>query len=137
MWALVRRLRETGVTIILTTHYIDEAEEMADRIGVISKGEIILVEEKTELMRKLGKKQMTLQLAQPLRALPPSLSRYPLGLSPGGGELTYTYDAQGEHSGIPALLQDLEDAGVAFKDLQTRESSLEDIFVSLVREKER
>jgi ABC-2 type transport system ATP-binding protein len=136
MWQLVRSLRETGVTIILTTHYIDEAEEMADRIGVISKGEIILVENKVELMRKLGKKQLTLQLAHPLEQLPASLSALPLELASGGNELTYTYDARNEHSGIAALLQDLDAAGVAFKDLKTSQSSLEDIFVSLVREKE-
>jgi ABC-2 type transport system ATP-binding protein len=135
MWQLVRALRETGVTIILTTHYIDEAEEMADRIGVISKGEIILVEEKTELMRKLGKKQLTLQLAQPLGQVPDALSAYPLELAAGGAEMTYTYDAQQEHSGIAALLEDLDRVGIAFKDLQTRQSSLEEIFVSLVRER--
>ncbi len=138
MWQLVRTLRDTGVTIILTTHYIDEAEEMADRIGVISKGEIILVEEKAELMRKLGKKQLTLQLAQPLEAVPGALAALPLPLqlSAGGSELTYTYDAQNEHSGIAALLQALDAAGIAFKDLKTSQSSLEDIFVSLVRGKE-
>jgi ABC-2 type transport system ATP-binding protein len=136
MWALVRSLRETGVTIILTTHYIDEAEEMADRVGVISKGEIILVEDKAELMRKLGKKQLTLQLAQPLQGIPAVLSAHPLALAAGGSELTYTYDAHSEHSGIAALLDDLDKAGIAFKDLQTSQSSLEDIFVSLVREKE-
>ncbi len=136
MWQLVRTLRETGVTVILTTHYIDEAEEMADRIGVINKGEIILVEDKVELMRKLGRKQLTLHLAQPLQQLPASLSAHPLELSGGGNELTYTYDARHEHSGIAALLQDLDGAGIAFKDLQTSQSSLEDIFVSLVREKE-
>ena len=136
MWQLVRALRDTGVTIILTTHYIDEAEEMADRIGVINKGEIILVEDKTELMRKLGKKQLTLQLAQPLAAVPPALSGYPLTLSATGNELTYTYDAQGEHSGIAQLLQALDAQGIAFKDLQTDQSSLEDIFVNLVREEE-
>ena len=134
MWALVRALRETGVTIILTTHYIDEAEEMADRVGVISKGEIILVEDKVELMRKLGKKQLTLQLAQPLGAMPAALAALPLALTSGGSELTYTYDAQSEHSGIAELLQHLDREGIAFKDLQTRQSSLEDIFVSLVRE---
>ena len=134
MWALVRALRETGVTVILTTHYIDEAEEMADRVGVISKGEIILVENKVELMRKLGKKQLTLQLAQPLEQIPAALLAYPLALSAGGGALTYTYDAQGEHSGIAALLDEVDKAGIAFKDLQTSQSSLEDIFVSLVRE---
>ena len=136
MWALVRQLRDTGVTVILTTHYIDEAEEMADRIGVISKGEIILVENKVELMRKLGKKQLTLQLAQPLQAIPPALAAHALELAAGGNELTYTYDAKHEHSGIAALLQDLDAAGIHFKDLQTSQSSLEDIFVSLVREKE-
>ena len=136
MWQLVRALRDTGVTIILTTHYIDEAEEMADRIGVINKGEIILVEDKTELMRKLGKKQLMLQLAQPLAAVPQELSGYPLALSATGNELTYTYDAQGEHSGIAQLLQALDAQGIAFKDLQTDQSSLEDIFVNLVREEE-
>jgi ABC-2 type transport system ATP-binding protein len=135
MWELVRSLRETGVTIILTTHYIDEAEEMADRIGVISKGQIILVEDKVELMRKLGKKQLTLQLQQPLLGVPAALASHPLELSGGGSELTYTYDAQNEHSGIAGLLEDLDRAGIAFKDLQTSQSSLEDIFVSLVKEK--
>ena len=134
MWQLVRSLRDTGVTIILTTHYIDEAEEMADRIGVISKGEIILVEDKVELMRKLGRKQLTLQLAQPLQRIPAELSALPLELSAGGNELTYTYDAHSEHLGIGKLLEDLERSGIAFKDLQTNQSSLEDIFVSLVRE---
>jgi ABC-2 type transport system ATP-binding protein len=136
MWELVRTLRDTGVTIILTTHYIDEAEEMADRIGVIRKGEIILVEEKTELMRKLGKKQLTLQLAQPLQRIPPGLAALPLALAEGGSELTYTYDAQNEHSGIAQLLQELDAAGIAFKDLKTSQSSLEDIFVSLTTEQE-
>jgi ABC-2 type transport system ATP-binding protein len=134
MWQLVRELRATGVTVILTTHYIEEAEEMADRIGVISRGEIILVEEKAELMRKLGKKQLTLQLAQPLTALPAALARPALALGAGGTELTYTYDGREEHSGIAELLQALDDAGIAFKDLKTSQSSLEDIFVSLVRE---
>ncbi len=134
MWQLVRGLRDTGVTVILTTHYIDEAEEMADRVGVISKGEIILVEDKVELMRKLGKKQLTLQLAHSLPTLPAALSAHALALSADGNELTYTYDARHEHSGIAALLQDLDAAGIAFKDLQTSQSSLEDIFVSLVRE---
>ncbi len=136
MWALVRALRDTGVTIILTTHYIDEAQEMADRIGVINRGEIILVEDKTELMRKLGKKQLTLQLAHPLQQLPAALLAHPLELATGGSELIYTYDARSEHSGIAALLQDLDGAGIGFKDLRTSQSSLEDIFVSLVREKE-
>ena len=132
MWQLVRSLRETGVTIILTTHYIDEAEVMADRIGVINRGEIILVQDKAELMRKLGKKQLTLQLQQPMTSLPAELSKHPLELSGGGCELTYTYDRQSEHSGIAALLEDLGRAGIGFKDLQSSQSSLEDIFVSLV-----
>jgi len=135
MWQLVRSLRDNGVTIILTTHYIDEAEEMADRIGVISKGEIILVEEKAELMRKLGRKQLTLQLHPPLQQLPQALAAHDLRLSADGGELTYTYDAQAQRTGIPALLKDLADAGIAFKDLHTTQSSLEDIFVSLVKER--
>jgi ABC-2 type transport system ATP-binding protein len=134
MWAVVRALRESGVTVILTTHYIDEAEVMADRIGVISKGEIILVEDKAELMRKLGKKQLTLELAQPLRQVPAVLAAHHLQLTANGRELTYTYDAKDEHGGIAALLQALEAAGIAFKDLKTSQSSLEDIFVSLVRE---
>jgi ABC-2 type transport system ATP-binding protein len=134
MWNLVRGLRDSGVTIILTTHYIDEAEEMADRIGVIRKGEIILVEDKAELMRKLGRKQLTLQLQGPLQQLPPALAGYGLQLSADGSELTYTYDAQGPRTAILALLKDLNDAGIAFKDLHTTQSSLEDIFVSLVKE---
>ena len=135
MWQLVRELRDTGVTVILTTHYIDEAEEMADRIGVVNKGELILVEEKHELMRKLGKKQLTLQLPQPLQQVPAELAGYCLQLSSGGSELTYTYDTRNGQMGIFALLKDLGDAGVAFKDLHTEQSSLEDIFVSLVRGK--
>ncbi len=135
MWELVRGLRSTGVTIILTTHYIDEAEEMADRIGVISKGELILVEDKAELMRKLGKKQLTLQLQHPVQRLPDALSAaYALELSKDGNDLTYTYDAQGASSGIVELLKALGDAGIAFKDLHTTQSSLEDIFVSLVHD---
>src|SRR5947208_4741358 len=134
MWQLVRELRETGVTIILTTHYIDEAEEMADRIGVISKGEIILIEQKAALMMKLGKKRLTLQLAHPLDRVPPELASYRLELEDGGNALTYTYDTQGDRTGIVPLLDRLSDAGIAFKDLQTNESSLEDIFVSLVKE---
>jgi ABC-2 type transport system ATP-binding protein len=133
MWEMVRGLRESGVTIILTTHYIEEAEEMADRIGVISKGEIILVEDKDVLMRKLGKKQLTLQLQEPLKALPAGLSAYQLELSADGQELTYSFDAQADETGIAGLLRQLGAAGVDFKDLQTRESSLEEIFVSLVR----
>jgi ABC-2 type transport system ATP-binding protein len=135
MWRLVRALRDQGVTIILTTHYIDEAEEMADRIGVIRKGEIILVEDKAELMRKLGKKQLTLQLQAPLDSLPEALSAYQLSLSADGGELVYTYDSQGERTGIAAVMQALADAGIRFKDLRTSQSSLEEIFVSLVSER--
>jgi ABC-2 type transport system ATP-binding protein len=136
MWELVRVLRAGGVTIILTTHYIDEAEEMADRVGVISRGEIILVEDKAELMHKLGKKQLTLQLPEPLPVVPPELAAYRLELASNGSELIYTYDTQGERPSIAALLDDLDKAGVRFKDLQTTQSSLEDIFVSLVREKQ-
>ncbi len=132
MWALVRRLRDNGVTIILTTHYIDEAEEMADRIGVISKGELILVEDKTELMKKLGKKQMTLHLQEPMADIPAGLSDWRLVLKDGGNELEYNFDAREESTGIPALLRRLSELGIGFKDLQTRQSSLEDIFVSLV-----
>ena len=133
MWKLVRSLQASGVTIILTTHYIDEAEEMADRIGVISKGEIILVEEKAELMRKLGRKQLTLHLEKTLERVPPGLSSYSLELKSSGTELIYTYDEQVDRAGITALLQDLAAAGIRFKDLQTTQSSLEDIFVDLVR----
>jgi ABC-2 type transport system ATP-binding protein len=136
MWELVRSLRSSGVTIILTTHYIDEAEEMADRIGVISKGEIILVEDKVELMRKLGKKQLTLQLQKTLERVPPELADYRLELSRDRSELVYTYDAQGDRTSIAALLKAIDDAGVGFKDLHTTQSSLEDIFVSLVREEQ-
>ncbi|MBC8048637.1 MAG: ABC transporter ATP-binding protein [Chitinophagales bacterium] len=135
MWATVRALRESGVTIILTTHYIEEAEEMADRIGVINNGEIIVVEEKAELMRKLGKKQMTLELHEPLLAIPQELGRHALALGNGGGELIYTYDTQGERTGITALLKDLSEAGIRFRDLNTTQSSLEDIFIGLVRQK--
>ncbi|MGH8661860.1 MAG: ABC transporter ATP-binding protein [Burkholderiales bacterium] len=135
MWALVRRLRAGGVTIILTTHYIDEAEEMADRIGVISKGKLIVVEEKTALMKKLGKKQMTLHLQQPMAAIPAGLADWRLALNAGGTELEYTFDAAGERTDIPALLRRLSDLGIGFKDLNTRQSSLEEIFVSLVSER--
>ena len=135
MWQVVRDLRASGVTIILTTHYIEEAEDMADRIGVISKGEIILVENKAELMHKLGKKQLTLQLHQQLEKLPPELARHHLAIEADGHELVYTYDSQGERTGITGLLQDLTQAGVRFKDLQTTQSSLEDIFVDLVRQR--
>ncbi|WP_031360928.1 ABC transporter ATP-binding protein [Caballeronia sordidicola] len=135
MWNLVRGLKESGVTIILTTHYIDEAEEMADRIGVINGGEIILVEEKAELMRKLGQKKLALQLEDEIDRIPAGLSAYRLDLSADGCELTYTYDAQDEPGRIITLLKDLADNGVKFKDLHTTQSSLEDIFVSLVGEK--
>lgn len=135
MWQLVRELRDTGVTVILTTHYIEEAEEMADRIGVMSKGELILVKNKTDLMHELGKKQLGLQLQQPLPHLPASLSVYPLELSKDGRELTYTYDARNESISIGDLLKALSDAGIQFKDLHTTQSSLEDIFVGLVRER--
>ncbi len=134
MWELVRSLRETGVTIILTTHYIVEAEEMADRIGVINHGEIVLIEEKNELMRKLGRKQLTLQLQDRLDSVPDGLDAYGLELASGGHELVYTYDSQTENAGIAALLADLGRAGVEFKDLRTTQNSLEEIFVSLVRE---
>jgi ABC-2 type transport system ATP-binding protein len=135
MWEIVRALRASGVTIILTTHYIEEAEDMADRIGVISKGEIILVEEKAELMRKLGKKQLKLQLNQKLAAVPPELAAYGLTLAAEGAELIYSYDTQGERTGITALLKDLNQAGIRFRDLSTTQSSLEDIFVDLVRQR--
>jgi ABC-2 type transport system ATP-binding protein len=134
MWQMVRGLRERGVTIILTTHYIEEAEEMADRIGVIRKGELILVDDKTSLMQKLGKKQLSLHLQDPLAAVPPGLEDYDLELTDQGETLIYTFDSQQE-SGISGLLRRLGDKGVDFKDLQTSESSLEEIFVSLVRER--
>jgi len=135
MWDVVRQLRAGGVTVILTTHYIAEAEEMADRIGVISKGELVLVEEKAELMRKLGRKELRLQLQSPLAEVPPALARYGLALAKDGGELVYSYDTRGERTGITALLQELTAAGIRFRDLQTHESSLEEIFVDLVRER--
>ena len=133
MWNMVRALRDQGVTIILTTHYIEEAEEMADRIGVISGGELILVEEKAALMRKLGKKQLTLHLQEPLAALPAELANAQLELAADGAELIYSFDAQADQTGIAELIKRLAGHGIDFKDLQTRESSLEDIFVSLVR----
>jgi len=136
MWQVVRSLRDSGVTIILTTHYIEEAEQMADRIGVISKGEIILVEDKAELMRKLGKKQLTLHLNAKLEAVPAALAAYDLALSPDGRELTYTYDTQGERTGITTLLGDLSRTQIQFRDLHTTQSSLEDIFVGLVRQRQ-
>jgi len=134
MWEVVRSLRASGVTIILTTHYIEEAEEMADRIGVINKGEIILVEGKAELMRKLGRKQLTLHLHGRLAAIPSGLAAHQLTLVSSGTELVYTYDTQGERTGVTALLDDLHRAGIRFKDLHTTQSSLEDIFVDLVRQ---
>jgi ABC-2 type transport system ATP-binding protein len=133
MWDMVRSLRASGVTIILTTHYIEEAEQMADRIGVINKGELILVEDKTQLMQKLGKKQLTLQLKHPLARIPDDLAGRALELAAGGKELVYTFDSQGEDTGIEALLHALGEHGIAYKDLHSSESSLEDIFVSLVR----
>jgi ABC-2 type transport system ATP-binding protein len=134
MWQLVRELRATGVTIILTTHYIEEAEEMADRIGIINKGELVLVEQKAELMRKLGRKQLTLQLTARLAQVPPALAAYALTLSADGLELTYTYDTQSGRAGIAALLDALSGLGIAFKDLHTTQSSLEDIFVGLIED---
>ena len=134
MWRLVRDLQVSGVTVILTTHYINEAEEMADRIGVIRNGEIILVKDKAELMRDFGKKQLSLQLQTPLRQIPAEISSYPLELSSDGNELIYTYDTRDERVSIVGLLKRLGDIGIEFKDLRTKESSLEDIFVSLVRE---
>jgi ABC-2 type transport system ATP-binding protein len=133
MWEVVRTLQAAGVTIILTTHYIDEAEEMADRIGVINKGEIILVEDKAGLMQKLGKKRLTLQLQHKVDAIPPALAPYNLHLSEDGREITYDYDTRGERTGITSLLSDLRNAGIRISDLDTEQSSLEDIFVSLVR----
>ena len=134
MWALVRGLRDRGVTIILTTHYIDEAEEMADRIGVINKGELIVVEEKSTLMKKLGKKQLTVHLQAPMAAVPAGLGDWPLALKAGGAELEYSFDANQEHTGVPELLRRISELGIEFNDLNTRQSSLEDIFVSLVHE---
>lgn len=134
MWNLVRALRDRGVTIILTTHYIEEAEEMADRVGVILKGELILVEEKSALMKKLGKKTLTLNLQEPLEALPAELAEWALTLKADGAELEYVFDSNAEKTGVPSLLRRLSDLGIAFKDLNTRQSSLEDIFVSLVHQ---
>ncbi|HEX7637102.1 MAG TPA: ABC transporter ATP-binding protein [Burkholderiaceae bacterium] len=135
MWAMVRELRAAGVTVILTTHYIEEAEEMADRIGIIAKGELLLVERKDELMRKLGSKQVTLQLAQPLAAVPPALAPYAPQRSADGLELTYTYDARGDAHGIVDFMKHVDESGIAYRDLRTRQSSLEEIFVSLVEGK--
>ena len=134
MWEVVRGLRDAGVTIILTTHYIEEAEEMADRVGVINNGEIVLVEEKAKLMQKLGKKQLKLHLQSKLAAIPAALAAHSLELSSDGEELIYTYDTKGERTGITALLNDLNSAGVRFNDLNTTQSSLEEIFVSLVHQ---
>lgn len=133
MWRVVRALQQTGVTIILTTHYIEEAEEMADRVGVITKGEIILVEEKTELMRKLGRKELMLHLSLPLASLPPSLAGFALELRNEGRELVYAYDTKAERTGITTLLNAIRDAGIVFTDFQTKQTSLEDIFVDLVK----
>jgi ABC-2 type transport system ATP-binding protein len=134
MWQIVRRLRTEGVTIILTTHYIEEAEQMADRVAVINKGRIVLVEDKVELMRKLGRKELTLQLQERLEAVPGELADHCLTLANGGMELVYAYDVQRERTGIAALLADLQRTGIRFRDLHTRESSLEDIFVDLLRQ---
>jgi len=135
MWEMVRALRASGVTIILTTHYIEEAEQMADRIGVINRGELILVENKAELMRKLGQKQLTLELREPIAAIPPALAKHHLTLAGDGGSLVYTYDTRSEQTGVTDLLDDLRGAGVHFKDLATTERSLEEIFVGLVSER--
>jgi ABC-2 type transport system ATP-binding protein len=135
MWQLVRSLRDAGVTIILTTHYIEEAEQMADRIGVIDSGRLILVKDKAELMRQLGRKELTLHLEQRLDAIPPALAGYELRLANGGADLVYTYDADDRQSGIPALLEAVDRAGLRLHDLQTTQSSLEDIFVSLVKDR--
>ena len=135
MWALVRGLRDKGVTIILTTHYIEEAEEMADRIGIVSKGELILVEDKVTLMRKLGKKQLTLHLQEPMKQVPAELAAWHLTLGAAGNELEYSFEASEERAGIPVLLRRMDELGIAYKDLNTRQSSLEDIFVSLVSDR--
>ena len=132
MWKLVHRLRERGVTIILTTHYIEEAEEMADRVGVINRGELLLVEDKAVLMKKLGKRELDLSLVEPMIAIPPELAEWHLSLTDDGTRLRYTFDAQAERTGIPSLLRKLGELGIAFKDLDTSKSSLEDIFVDLV-----
>lgn len=134
MWNIVRQLRSQGVTIILTTHYIEEAEEIADRVGVINNGELVLVEEKASLMQKLGKKQLILELAEPLQALPESLASYQLELGREGGQIIYTFDNHANHTGITALLDDLKAASIRFRDLNTTQSSLEDIFVNLVEQ---
>ena len=135
MWEMVRRLRESGVTIILTTHYIEEAEEMADRVGVINKGEIILVDDKEALMKKMGKKQLILYLQNPIRQIPEDINDYPLELSENGEELIYTFDSQSDRTGIATLIRRLNEQGINFRDIHSSESSLEEIFVSLVRDK--
>ena len=135
MWEIVRDLRKSGVTIILTTHYIEEAEAIADRIGVISDGQLLLAEEKASLMRRLGRKQMRIELQAPLDALPDSLARYELERAEDGGSLIYTYDTQADRTGITALLNDLNAANIRISDVQTSQSSLEEIFVDLVKEK--
>ena len=134
MWALIRRLRESGVTIILTTHYIEEAEEIADRVGVINKGELLLVDDKQAIMHKLGKKQLNIELKQSVESVPAALSDWSLELSADGSELTYTYDPHNPRTGIAGLLDAISDAGLALKDVSTSQSTLEDIFVSLVKE---
>jgi len=134
MWALVRTLRDKGVTIILTTHYIEEAEEMADRVGVILKGELILVEQTATLMKKLGKKTLTLNLQEPLAAVPAELAAWSPTLKADGGEIEYAFDANADDTGVPAFIREVEKLGIAFKDLNTRQSSLEDIFVDLVHQ---
>ncbi|MEQ8195103.1 MAG: multidrug ABC transporter ATP-binding protein, partial [Rhodospirillales bacterium] len=136
MWRLIHSLRDSGVTIILTTHYIDEAEEIADRVGVINNGEMIVVEDKAALMNKLGKKQLTLDLQQPVAAVPEALAAFALEIAADGAQLIYTYDTHAERTGITALLGALAEAGIKFRDLQTTQSSLEDIFVDLVRKPE-
>jgi ABC-2 type transport system ATP-binding protein len=136
MWNIVRRLRASGVTIILTTHYIEEAEEIADRIGVMNNGKLLLIDEKEALMKKMGKKQLIIQLKKPISSIPKALTSYNMALNQQGDKLTYTYDVQSEQTGITALLHDINTAGLALKDLQTEQSSLEDIFVNLVRKKQ-
>jgi len=133
MWKLVRRLRESGVTIILTTHYIKEAEEIADRVGIINNGELVLVDDKEALMREFGKKHLILELKQAIERLPESLAKYQLELSADGGKLTYTYDSKANRTGINALLKSLDEAGISMRDLETSQSSLEEIFVNIVR----